>query len=147
MAVKSYYAILGVNQTDDGDAIKKAYRRLAKQYHPDLNPGDKAAEERFKDIGEAWETLGDTDKRRKYDEELSGGQKQKPFAAPSSKAPSSNRPMTQEDFFRMQGAFDSIFSEASIKDSASRKARANPKNPLDTSAFFEHVMGFKRPKK
>ena len=51
---RNYYEILGVPKTATADEIKRSYRRLARKYHPDLNPGDKAAEERFKDIGEAY---------------------------------------------------------------------------------------------
>jgi len=65
---RNYYEILGVPRDASNEEIKKAYRRLARQYHPDLNPGDKAAEERFKDIGEAYEILSDTSKRGQYDQ-------------------------------------------------------------------------------
>jgi curved DNA-binding protein CbpA len=65
---KDLYEILGVSRDADRDAIRKAYRKLARQNHPDLNPGDKAAEERFKDISKAWEVLEDAEKRRNYDE-------------------------------------------------------------------------------
>lgn len=65
---RNYYDILGVTKEASNEAIKKAYRRLARQYHPDLNPGDKAAEEKFKDIGEAYEVLSDPNKRSQYDE-------------------------------------------------------------------------------
>lgn len=67
MAYKEYYKILGVSRNANADAIKKAYRQLARKYHPDVNPGDKAAEARFKEINEAYEVLSDPDKRRKYD--------------------------------------------------------------------------------
>lgn len=65
---RNYYQILNVAKEATPDEIKRAYRRLARQYHPDLNPGDKAAEETFKDIGEAYEILSDPDKRAKYDQ-------------------------------------------------------------------------------
>ena len=68
MAGKDYYHILGVKK-DAGEAeIKTAYRRLARKHHPDVNPGDKAAEGRFKEINEAYEVLSDAEKRRKYDQ-------------------------------------------------------------------------------
>jgi len=67
MAYPEYYTILGVAATASAEEIKKNYRRLAKKYHPDLNAGDAAAEDKFKKINEAYETLGDEDKRRSYD--------------------------------------------------------------------------------
>ena len=62
-----YYRILGVPEQADEEQIKQAYRREAKKYHPDLNPDDPAAEARFKEIVEAYETLGDSVKRKAYD--------------------------------------------------------------------------------
>ncbi len=68
MAGKDYYKILGVNRTASDKEIKAAYRRLARQYHPDVNPGNKASEEKFKEINEAHEVLSDPEKRKKYDQ-------------------------------------------------------------------------------
>jgi curved DNA-binding protein CbpA len=68
MKQKNYYDILGVPETAVVDEIKAAYRKLAKECHPDRNPGDAAAEARFKDISEAYEVLSDAGKRKKYDE-------------------------------------------------------------------------------
>lgn len=64
---RDYYEILGLQKGANADAIKKAYRKLAMQYHPDQNPGDKAAEEKFKECAEAYEILSDDDKRARYD--------------------------------------------------------------------------------
>jgi len=65
---KDYYATLGVSRSAAEKEIKQAYRRLARKYHPDVNPGDKSAEEKFKEISEAYEVLSDPEKRRKYDQ-------------------------------------------------------------------------------
>jgi len=67
MAKEDFYQILGINRDAKPEEIKKAYRRLARKYHPDVNPGDKAAEERFKKITEAHEVLSDPKKRQVYD--------------------------------------------------------------------------------
>src|SRR4051812_13427376 len=68
MAKKDYYELLGVSRSAQLDEIKKSYRKLAVQFHPDKNPGDKAAEEKFKEISEAYEVLSDTQKRQMYDQ-------------------------------------------------------------------------------
>jgi curved DNA-binding protein len=68
MEFKDYYATLGVTKAASEKEVKQAYRKLARKFHPDVNPGDKAAEARFKDINEAYEVLGDSAKRAKYDE-------------------------------------------------------------------------------
>ncbi len=65
---KDYYTILGVDKHASQKEIQKAYRKLARTYHPDVNPGDKAAEEKFKEINEANEVLSDPEKRKKYPE-------------------------------------------------------------------------------
>ena len=68
MEYKDYYQILGVDRSADQKEIRRAYRRLARRYHPDVNPGDHSAQERFKEINEAYEVLSDPEKRQKYDQ-------------------------------------------------------------------------------
>ena len=68
MAKRDYYEVLGINKGADEKAIKRAYRKLAKKYHPDTNPGDKQAEQKFKEVTEAYNVLGDEKKRKLYDQ-------------------------------------------------------------------------------
>src|ERR1041385_8471056 len=68
MDFKDYYSTLGVAKTATEKEIKQAFRKLARKHHPDVNPGDKSAEAKFKEINEAYEVLGDPAKRKKYDE-------------------------------------------------------------------------------
>ncbi len=68
MSKRDYYEVLGVDRTAGIEEIKKCYRKLAVKFHPDKNPGDKTAEEKFKEIGEAYEVLSDTQKRAAYDQ-------------------------------------------------------------------------------
>ena len=65
---RDYYEVLGVDKNADDATLKKAYRKLAKKYHPDMNPGDKEAEAKFKEATEAYSVLSDADKRRQYDQ-------------------------------------------------------------------------------
>ena len=78
MQQKDYYTILGVAEKASEQEIKKAYRSLAKQWHPDKNPGNDSAETKFKEVSEAYEILGDADKRRRYDELRKYGSGQQP---------------------------------------------------------------------
>ena len=68
MAKKDYYDVLGINRNADEKEIKRAYRKLAKKYHPDINPGDKEAEQKFKELTEAYNVLSDSEKKKLYDQ-------------------------------------------------------------------------------
>ena len=67
-ATKDFYKVLGVAENASADEIKKAYRKLAKQYHPDANPNDSGAADRFKEVSEAYSVLSDEEKRKQYDQ-------------------------------------------------------------------------------
>ncbi len=67
MSKRDYYDVLGVSKDADSNSLKSAYRKLAMQYHPDKNPGDSNAEEKFKEVSEAYEVLSNSEKRQAYD--------------------------------------------------------------------------------
>src|SRR2546428_8147069 len=94
MEFKDYYKILGVDRKADQKAINQAFRKLARQHHPDVNPGNKEAETRFKEINEAHQVLSDPERRVKYDEGLpprghggGGGGPPRPGAPPGARGP------------------------------------------------------------
>ena len=122
---RDYYEVLGVEKSASEDEIKKAYRKLAKANHPDLHPGDKECEERFKEINEAYEVLSDPDKRAKYDQ--FGRRSTRPPAAPA--APVSAASAALATFSAAaSGISSAIFSAAaSAAGRPSAAARAGAK--------------------
>jgi len=114
MEYKDYYKILGVARGASADEIKKAFRKLARKYHPDVNPGDKKAESKFKEINEAYEVLSDTEKRNKYDtlgpnwqEQFGPSMSNTRRAYPTGNGATSGR--TQQQFEFDQGNFSDFF--------------------------------------
>ena len=110
---RNYYEILGVTKDASVEDIKRAYRKLARQYHPDLNPGDKVAEDKFKDIGEAYEILSDEEKKAQYDQ-LGRFWKQKGFNRNRQAKTAwngSGRTTTQEYDFSQYGDFNSFVDQ------------------------------------
>jgi DnaJ-class molecular chaperone len=107
---KDYYAILGVGRSATEKEIKQAYRRLARKYHPDVNPGDKAAEAKFKEINEAYEVLSDPVKRQKYDRFGERWQHADDFARAGQKAErgSGGRSFTTIEFGDLGSVLDDI---------------------------------------
>jgi curved DNA-binding protein len=89
--IRNYYELLGVKRDASADEIKQSFRRLARKYHPDLNPGDKSAEDKFKDISEAYEVLSDRSKRSQYDKFAGFWRKNR------TKAPANNPPRERTD--------------------------------------------------
>lgn len=132
---RDYYALLGVNKNASADDIKKAYRRLARKYHPDLNPGDDIAEAKFKEITEANEVLSDVDKRSQYDK---FGQYWKQSEQPSTNARSTSRWTASSnppgDFnsvdFGQYNNFDDFVNEllGRFNNNSSTTSQASPKS-------------------
>lgn len=142
--MEDWYQVLQVSQGASDDEIKASYRKLAKQYHPDVHPGDQEYERRFKDISEAYSILSDPTKRRKYDEQFNR-KKQK----------STSREETRDaympkgepvDFQNIHKKFESFFGfDPKTKDIVNEdKLKVKTRNPLDTSDMFEKFMGIKR---
>lgn len=125
MATKDYYDILGVNKKASDEEIKRAYRKLAMRYHPDRNPNKKEAEERFKEINEAYAVLGDQEKRKQYDTFGAEGFRQR---------------FTQEDIFRGFD-FDEILSGL-FGGRGKREFRFGGRGGFDFGDFFSGQGGF-----
>jgi DnaJ-class molecular chaperone len=144
MDYKDYYKILGVQKSASADDIKKAYRKLARKYHPDVNPGDKSAEARFKEINEAYEVLSDPDKRHKYDTLGPNWQEQFGFGAGTPRTRTYTPPRTQtgtsdipydfEDPTGFSDFFETLFGRRSPSTSTSGRTSTRdftPRRGLD----------------
>lgn len=140
-ANKDYYSILGVDKNASQDDIKSAYRKLAKQYHPDLHPGDEECARKFKEVNEAYEVLGDSGKRSNYDQ--FGSAEGNPFGGGGA------NPFGSGSFSGNFGGFEDIFDIFSSFGGRSRQASSvsTPGEDITTSvnlSFEEAVFGVKK---
>jgi molecular chaperone DnaJ len=150
MAERDYYQILGVSRTASKDEIRKAYRKLARKYHPDINPGNKEAENRFKEISVANDVLSDPDKRKLYDEfgeaGLSSGfdankaRSYRQWQQQSPRTGGGNYEFSMDDLGDLFGGLGGIFG-------GGRRARTGPLRGQDVEAamdidFLDAVRGF-----
>ena len=142
MPQKDYYKILGVEKNASQDQIKSAYRRLAKQYHPDLHPGDNAAAEKFKEVNEAYSVVGDPDKRGKYDRgemDMDGAGGFNPFGGGGGFSASGF-----DDIFDMfSGAFG--FGGGQTRRRSSSSSVGSDITYTVELTFMESVLGCKKP--
>lgn len=142
----NHYETLGVSRSASPDEIKKSYRKLARKYHPDVNPGDLEAEAKFKKVNEAYRILSDPSLKAEYDARLSGydshshrNDSQKKAATSSPEASSNFDPRNFERSFEDFFGFNPKTKEVSMK-----KSGENNKGPLDTTELFRHYFGTKR---
>ncbi|MDY7031773.1 MAG: J domain-containing protein [Thermodesulfobacteriota bacterium] len=150
---KDYYDILGVKRDSSEKDIKNAYRKLARKYHPDVNPGDKQAEEKFKEINEAYEVLGDSEKKAKYDRLGANWQAGADFTPPPGWEGVHVRTGNFGDFGGMGGFsdfFSSLFGQGPMggfsqrRPSRGRKARGSNIDAELTITLEEAFHGGKR---
>ena len=144
----NYYQISGLQRDVSQEEIKKAYRRIAKQYHPDSNPGNREAEKKFKEASEAYEVLSNEEKRKNYDHKLTTEwNKPKPTKTAENKT-TVKQPFP---FFFSEESYEHFFGFCPLDnktDSGKNRKTSNTKtNPLDTTEMFERYMGIRNPKK
>lgn len=147
--MKNLYELLEVSPSAAEAEIKRSYRRLSKRYHPDANPGNRAAEERFKELSEAYAILQDPAKRQEYDESLAGkagkaGKKSKKRGAKTPGFGSS----PDLDFSNMEEQFSQFFGfqpkTGKVDEDKLNKNKKIKANPLDMTEMFDKYMGIKK---
>ena len=151
---KTYYQMLGVSQDADSTTIKNAFRKLAKKYHPDINPGNAEAEKMFKDVNEAYSVLSDEGKRAKYDRELADGVNGFGQAQSRSNQSQATRQKSAANPFMGFGQgfdFDACMGagmkfEKEYTDSKKQKAGNSASDFMNVNAQFAKFFGF-TPKK
>ncbi len=149
--MKTYYEILNVKTTATADEIKKSFRKLAKQYHPDQNPGDEKVAQKFAEVSEAYKILSDEEERKKYDDRLNGNSySQNPFERGNTQTQGQNGANVNKDFNMSEDMFKSMgagrgFADYFGFDPKSKEVNMNKgKNNSDamrTEDAFKHIFG------
>ncbi|HEY8464380.1 MAG TPA: DnaJ domain-containing protein [Bacillota bacterium] len=138
--MKTYYEILGVTPSTTKEELKKAFRKLARQYHPDLNPGNREAEAQFKLINEAYNTLSDDSLKAAYDRKLEGKIDQAGIPGANVRKHHQYQPF---NFENLEQSFEKFFG-FNPKTKETVKQQAKGQNPLDTSDLFERYFQVKK---
>lgn len=140
--MKNYYEILGVTNGASQEEIKKAYRKLARKYHPDVNPDNREAEEKFKEINEAYNNLIDEKKRKAYDEKPGRSENKEEKNQPPKKDSGGYNYPPKFDMDEVEKTFERFFGfNPKTGEGNVKKDKEKKKNPLDTSEIFDNYFG------
>jgi curved DNA-binding protein len=139
--MKTYYEILGIGRDASKDEMKKAFRKLARQYHPDVNPGNKEAEAKFKTINKAYNTLSDASLKAIYDARLEGNIDREPQGTGAVKSQANYQPFDFENFDR---SFENFFGFNPQTKEPGLTKQAHRKDPMDTTDLFEKYFKAKK---
>jgi curved DNA-binding protein len=138
---KDYYSVLGLSKGASPEEIKKAFRRLARKYHPDMNPGDRSAENRFKEVNEAYEILSDPDKRSKYDKFGQYWQQAERGTAGGWQPTAGTAPADPGFDFGRYGNFDDFVNDLLGRFNTGNNS-GNPQSQRKTTVGFENFQDF-----
>lgn len=146
--MKDYYKILQVEKNASPDEIKKSFRKLAKKFHPDSNSGNKEAEEKFKEVNEAYSILGDESKKARYDLDISN-QSESNLNRFNKKNTSkernkSNNKMSESDFMKTDNMFENFFGFNPKGNGFNFNNKDENIKPMKTNEAFEKVFGKRR---
>lgn len=148
--MKDYYKILNISMSATDAEIKKAFRTLAKKYHPDRNPDDKEALRKFQEVNEAYEILSKEDSRKKYDNDranFKGNNKdENNKSSKNSKAKNDNKKYQDkgDSMENLNKYFESFFGFNANSNDINKDKLKKEKNPLDTSKMFESFFNIKK---
>ncbi|WP_160685642.1 DnaJ domain-containing protein [Clostridium sp. C2-6-12] len=146
--MKDYYKILGIPMTATGAEIKKAFRSLAKKYHPDRNPDDKEALRKFQEVNEAYEVLSNEDSRNKYNNERSNNKENNSNKETKSRNNKSDNNKKYQDkgesIENLNKYFESFFGFDAKSNNINKDKLKKEKNPIDTSKMFDSFFNVKR---